>query len=202
MKKTVLLGIALLLTACAAPTVPPPLTSQPASNQALYILDSGKTGFSIFQSGKIVIPKVGNGYLTYSLENKPFELRTAYKGMRVYVSEKDTGEFRQTDKSKFNVLSSALIGAAGADDHTIFIADNNDPLSSNNSIGVSSGLKEINPSLNAYEVTNFYHLKTEKETALQKFTGVLFAYAWVDLNGDKKIGLNEVSRLKIQIYPQ
>lgn len=190
--------LAVVLAACAPPGVTP--SSPEGTTQAPYITDPAKTGFSIYQGGRLIAPQLESGYLTYRPASKSFVIKTRFKSMRIYLSEKDAGEFRQTAKSKLSVLSFALVGAATEDSRSLFIADHADPLSSNNSLDPSSGLKPTSSTENSYEVRTFYHLKTEKETDLSKYSGTLFGYTWVDVNGDAKIGLGEVSRIKLFIH--
>lgn len=198
LKICVVLLITLLLAACATPSVAPS-PSQGVNVPALYITDDRKAGFSIFQDGRLVNAPWENGYLTYRLTNGNFIITTKYESLRIYLAEKDAGEFRESQKTKLNVLSSALSGASESNSDTLFVADHTDPLSSNNAIDPSSGLKATKQSENAFTVRTFYFMKTGKEISVSKYAGTLFAYAWVDLNGDHKIGLDEVSRIKFLI---
>ncbi|QXE91003.1 hypothetical protein KP001_00170 [Geomonas subterranea] len=191
-------AITALLAACATPPVAPSST-QGANTAALYITDGNKAGFSIYQNGRMVVAPLENGYLTYRLTNRSFTIRTKFQSLRIYLAEKDAGEFRQSKKTRLNVLSSVLAGASESNSDTLFVADHTDPLSSNNSIDSYSGLKTSTGSENSYAVGNFYFLKTGKEVSLPKYAGTLFGYAWVDLNGDQKIGLDEVSKIKLLI---
>ncbi|ACH38935.1 lipoprotein, putative [Citrifermentans bemidjiense Bem] len=190
--------VSVLLAACATQSVAPS-PPQGANADALYITDGNKAGFSIYQKGRLVNAPWENGYLTYRLTNGDFTIRTRYKSLRIYLAEKDAGEFRQSKDTKLNVLSSVLSGASESDSDTLFVADHTDPLSSNNSIDSYSGLKKTTKSENSYEVRNLYFLKTSKEISVSRYAGTLYAYAWVDLNGDHKIGLDEVSRIKLLI---
>lgn len=187
--------LTLFLAACATPHVTPS-----AGKSTLYITDAKRTGFSVYQAGRLVDAPLEEGYLTYRLSNRNFLIKTAHPSVRIYLSEKDVGEVRQTKKTKLDVLSPALVGASENDSDSLIIADYNDPLSSSNSIDPSSGLKPGKSSPeSSFEVKNFYFLKTGKEVSLAKYNGTLFGYAWVDLNNDSKIGKDEVSRIKVII---
>lgn len=187
-----------LLAACATRSVAP-APPHGANTAALYITDDKKVGFSIYQDGRLVNGPWENGYLTYRLTSGNFTIRTKYKSLRIYLAEKDAGEFRHSKEMKLNVLSSVLVGASESNSDTLFVADYTDPLSSNNSIDPYSGLKTTEQSESSYAVGNFYFLKTGREISVSRYAGTLFAYAWVDLDGDGKIGLNEVSKMKLLI---
>lgn len=189
--------ITALLTACATPSVPP-TPSQGVNSEGVYITDGHKVGFSIYQEGRVVDAQWDNGYLTYRLTNGNFTITTKYNGLRIYLAEKDAGEFRESKKVKLSVLSSVLTGASESNSDTLFVADPTDPLSSNNSLDQYSGLK-LTTSENSFVAGNLYFLKTGREISLSRYSGTLFAYAWVDFNGDHEIGQDEVSRLKFLI---
>lgn len=189
--------ITALLTACATSSVPPTPT-QGTNSDGLYITDGQKVGFSIYQRGQVVNAQWENGYLTYRLTSGNFTITTKYNSLRIYLAEKDAGEFRESKKVKLSVLSSVLTGASESNSDTLFVADASDPLSSNNSLDPYSGLKATKTE-NTFAAGTLYFLKTGKEISLSRYSGTLFAYAWVDSNGDHKIGLDEVSRLKFLI---
>ncbi|QWV95285.1 hypothetical protein KP004_08970 [Geomonas oryzisoli] len=189
--------ITALVTACATPSVPstPP---QGTNSNGMYITDGQKVGFSIYQKGQVVNALWEKGYLTYRLTNDAFTITTKYNSLRIYLAEKDAGEFRESKKVKLSVLSSVLTGASESNSDTLFVADPTDPLSSNNSLDQYSGLKPTK-SENSFVAGNLYFLKTGKEISLSRYAGTLYAYAWIDFNGDHKIDLNEVSRLKFLV---
>ncbi|MBJ6752839.1 hypothetical protein [Geomonas anaerohicana] len=189
--------ITALLAACATPVVPP-TSSEGTTSDGLYITDGQKVGFSIYQKGQAVNAGWENGYLTYRLTNGNFTIKTKYDSVRIYLAEKDAGEFRERKKVKLSVLSSVLTGASESNSDTLFVADHTDPLSSNNSLDPYSGLKPTK-SENSFVAGTLYFLKTGKEVGLSRYSGTLFAYAWVDFNGDRKIGLDEVSRIKFLV---
>lgn len=189
--------ITALLSACVTPAVPPTPT-QGTNHDGLYITDGQKVGFSIYQRGRGVNAVWENGYITYRLTNHSFTITTKYDGLRIYLAEKDAGEFRESKKVKLTVLSSVLTGASESNSDTLFVADHTDPLSSNNSLDSYSGLKATK-SGNSFVAGTLYFLKTGQEINLSQYSGTLFAYTWVDFNGDHKIGLDEVSRIKFVV---
>lgn len=184
-----------LLTACATPSVPP-TPAQGTNSDGMYITDGQKVGFSIYQKGRVVNAQWENGYLTYRLTNGNFTITTKYESLKMYLAEKDAGEFRESKKVKLSVLSSVLTGASESNSDTLFVADHTDPLSSNNSLDPYSGLK-AGKSGNSFVAGTLYFLKTGKEISLSRYSGTLLGYTWVDFNGDHKIGLDEVSRIKL-----
>ncbi len=199
MKNRLLAGmllIASMVSGCASDGSGGPATRKVVNG---YIANPEGLGFRVLQHGSAVVPVYDGGYLVFQLKKEPFTFSLDYPQLSIYLSEKDTGEIRVSNGLQIDCLSGALSGASSPDSSQLFIANYQDRFSSNNALVEAHGLKKTADGHYSYVVESFLFLKDRQNLALDAFSGVLFGYAWIDYDGDRKIGLDEVARVKLVV---
>lgn len=162
-----------------------------------YISDPNQIGFSITQAGKEVKATSDNGQIVFNLRSDNFSFQTSRPELRIYLSDKEVGEFRNSRGTQISHLSSALSGASSPDSTMLFVANADNEFSPNNALDADHGLKQVSPNLYRFDVTTMLIMKKRNEISMANFSGDLFGFAWVDFNANGVMDRDEVTRLKL-----